>query len=151
MVPLEFWTFWRHFLWSIRVQIMENWCQFVFTITLTVGIHFSLNFSESRALEQKKTELPRHHVISTVCTIIEHSYLSISAREIARLLKKKKSKKIFRPASFPGSLCFPSLQERGRRESGKEVVFGDLTNVYQQSAIMKGCVNMKVNIVICWE
>ena len=128
---------------------MENCCQFVFTITLTVGIHFRLNFSESRALEKKKNELPHHHVISTICTLIEHSYPSISAREIARLLKKKR--KIFRPASFPGSLCFPSLQETGRRESGKEVVLGDLTNVFQQSAIMKGCVNMKVNIVICWE
>ena len=104
---------------------------------------------KSRAREKKKNELPHHHVISTICTLIEHSYPSISAREIARLLKKKK--KISRPASFPGSLCFPSLQERGRRESGKEVVLGDLTNVYQQSAIMKGCVNMKVNIVICWE
>ena len=128
---------------------MENCCQFVFTITLTVGIHFRLNFSESRALEKIKNELPHHHVISTICTLIEHSYPSISAREIARLLKKKK--KIFRPASFPESLCFPSLQERGRRESGKEVVLGDLTNVFQQSAIVKSCVNMKVNIVICWE
>ena len=94
---------------------MENCCQFVFTITLTVGIHFRLNFSESRALEKIKNELPHHHVISTICTLIEHSYPSISAREIARLLKKKK-----RFLDQPRSQG-PSASRRSRRGEGESL------------------------------
>lgn len=107
---------------------MENCCQFVFTITLTVGIHFRLNFSESRALEKKKTELPNHHVICTVCTLIEHSSPTNSAREIAQLFETEK-RFLEQPRSQGPSASRRSRIREGER-SGKEVVFGRFKQTY---------------------
>ena len=45
-------------------------------------------FGKSRAREREKTKL-RHHVTSTVSTLINHVCRPISAREIALLLQKK--------------------------------------------------------------
>ena len=50
-------------------------------------VHFRSDFTENRAREKEKNQLCHHHVISMVCTLIEHP--PISEREIAQLLKKK--------------------------------------------------------------
>ena len=71
------------FLWSLRVQTVENCCRFFFTMTLTVlNVHSSWTF----LAEKEKNKLRHHWAISIVCTLIEQSSLPISAREIAQLL-----------------------------------------------------------------
>ena len=99
---------------------MENCCQFVSTCNnIDSRCPFLFKFlGKSRAREknrEKKTELPHHHVISTVCTLIEHSSPSISAREIVRLLKKKK-----RFLDQPRSQG-PSASRRSTRREGESL------------------------------
>ena len=81
---------------------------------------------KSRARGKNREKKPNCPTITSFPRSVLLSNLALhqSAREKSRDCLKKK--KIFRPASFPGSLCFPSLQETERRESEKEVVLGDL-------------------------
>ena len=77
---------------------------------------FPFKFLGKSRAREKKNELPHHHVISTICTLIEHSYPSISAREIARLLKKKKKRFLDQPRSQG-----PSASRRSRRGEGESL------------------------------
>ena len=70
----------------IRVQTMENCCRFAFYNNIeSFDIHFRWSFTENRAREKEKNKSRHHHIISTVCTVFEHSSRPISGREITQL------------------------------------------------------------------
>ena len=74
----------KHRKWIVSKSTTVDFYSFV--------VRFCWSFFKNRAREKGKHKWRHHDVISLVCTLIEHSSPPISAREIAQLSWKRKSK-----------------------------------------------------------